>query len=226
MLLALKCGKIARMAEPVQDRALLLREDLSKEYYAILNVVSNYDGWLLIVKGWSVTLSLAALGLGFQQKHFALFALGAVTGVAFWFLDGLMKGYQYRYYVRMREIEYTAYLINRVPLGGKYGDKEISAPRIDMTWGFKGYRVDKDKPPPDHNERAEKSEPGHEGHADEPDWRADEPWRRSPQDIYSNLRGRFWWANVALPHAVAVVLGAALFIAAALRAPGLEQLHL
>ena len=46
-----------------------------------------------------------------------------------------MKGYQYRYYVRMREIEYTAYLINR-SLGGEYGDKGISAPRIDMTWGF------------------------------------------------------------------------------------------
>jgi hypothetical protein len=46
MLLALRCGKIARMAEPAQDPALLLREDLSKEYYAILNVVSNYDGWL------------------------------------------------------------------------------------------------------------------------------------------------------------------------------------
>jgi len=40
------------------------------------------------------------------------------------------------------------------------------------------------------------------------------------------LRGRFWWVNVALPHAVAVVLGSALFIAAALNAPGLEQLHL
>ena len=86
---------------------MLLREDLSKEYYAILGVVSSYDGWLLIVKGWSVTLSLAGLGLGFQQRHFALFALAALTGAAFWFLDGLMKGYQYRYYVRMREIEYT-----------------------------------------------------------------------------------------------------------------------
>jgi hypothetical protein len=87
------------MAEPVSDAELLLRDDLSKEYYAILGVVSNYDGWLLIVKGWSVTLSLAALGLGFQQRHFALFALAAVTGAAFWYMDGLMKGYQYRYYV-------------------------------------------------------------------------------------------------------------------------------
>ena len=126
---------------------MLLREDLSKEYYAILGVVSSYDGWLLIVKGWSVTLSLAALGLGFQQRHFALFALAAVTAAAFWYLDGLMKGYQYRYYVRMREIEYSVYLINRVVLGGEYGDKGISAPRIDMTWAFRGYPVDTNNNP-------------------------------------------------------------------------------
>ena len=47
---AWSCGKIASMAQPTQDAKLLLREDLSKEYYAILDVVSSYDGWLLIVK--------------------------------------------------------------------------------------------------------------------------------------------------------------------------------
>lgn len=223
----LRCGKIALMTESAPDGTLLLREDLSKEYYAILNVISSYDGWLLIVKGWSVTLSLAALGLGFQQRHFALFALGAATAAGFWYLDGLMKGYQYRYYVRMREIEYTAYLINRVPLGGEYGDKEISAPRIDMTWPFKGYPVDKDtgKPRPVPApwrwrvlRRAQPRKPE--------DWRADEPERRSPQHIYLQLRGRFWWPNVALPHVVAVGLGTALFIAAAVRFPGLNRLHL
>jgi hypothetical protein len=192
---------------------MLLREDLSKEYYAILNVVSSYDGWLLIVKGWSVTLSLAALGLGFQQRHFALFALAAVTGAAFWLLDGLMKGYQYRYYVRMREIEYTAYLINRVPLGGKYSDKKISAPRLDMTWPFKGYP---EEPEPDPDTHAE----------EEPDWRANVPWRRSPEEIYSDLRRRFWWAQVMIPHVLAVVLGTGLFILAALKTPGFQQFHL
>lgn len=69
-----------------------------------MNVVSSYDGWLLVVKGWSVILSLAALGLGFQQGHYALFFLAAVTGAAFWYIDGLMKGFQDRYYVRMREM--------------------------------------------------------------------------------------------------------------------------
>ena len=44
------------MAEPALDPKMRLREDLSKEYYAILDVVSNYDGWLDLVKGWSVAL--------------------------------------------------------------------------------------------------------------------------------------------------------------------------
>jgi hypothetical protein len=117
-----------------------------------------------------------------------------------------MKGFQHRYYVRMREIEYTAYLINRVPVGGKYGNKEISAPRIDMSWGFKGYRV------------AAQTSGGD-------DWRADEPSPREPQEIHRALRRRFWLPNVAMPHVLAVVLGSALFIAAALHAPNFEQLH-
>jgi hypothetical protein len=216
------------MAESAPNPKVLLREDLSKEYYATLDVVSKYDGWLLIVKGWSVTLSLASLGLGFQQRHYALFALAALTGAAFWFLDGLMKGYQYRYYVRMREIEYTSYLVNRIALGGEYGGKGISAPRIYMTWGFTGYPVDEatGKPLPRPQpwwqrvlRRADKRDPGQ-------DWRADEPWRRTPQEIYRQLRRRFWCPNVMLPHVVAVVLGLALFILAAVKAPGLQQLRL
>jgi hypothetical protein len=54
MPLALRWGKIACMAEPAADPRLLLREDLSKEYYAILGVVSSYDGWLMIVASGKV----------------------------------------------------------------------------------------------------------------------------------------------------------------------------
>ena len=217
-----------------------LREDLTKEYYALLDVVSNYDGWLLIVKGWSVTLSLAALGLGFQQRHYALFFLAAVTGAAFWLLDGLMKGFQYRYYVRMREIEYTSYLINRVRLGGdEYGDSEISAPRIDMTWSFKGYLVnEKGNPlplPPStwwgrmlgFPQRSRESEDSGAETSKDPDWRASEPWRRKPQEIYWAMRHRFGWGNVMLPHVLAVVLGLLFFIvAAALNIAGFDHLRL
>jgi hypothetical protein len=216
-------------AKPASDPKWL-REDLTKEYYALLDVVSNYDGWLLIVKGWSVTLSLAALGLGFQQRHYALFFLAAVTGAAFWLLDGLMKGFQYRYYVRMREIEYTAYLINRVPLNGLWDDKkisakEISAPRIDMTWGFKGYPVDKKGNPlplpPSTWWGRLLGFPQRPRTSDDPgaetleDYRANEPWRRKPQEIYWAMRHRYGWGNVMLPHVLAVVLGLLFFIIAA-----------
>jgi hypothetical protein len=238
MPLALRYGKIARMAERPPGPKSLLREDLSKEYYALLGVVSSYDGWLLIVKGWSVTLSLAALGLGFQQRHYALFFLAAVTGAAFWYLDGLMKGFQYRYYVRMREIEYTAYLINAVPLGGKYRHSKISAPRIDMTWGFKGYPINTEtgKPLPRHRpwwrgklKLGPEDKPWLDWRGPKPkqwyDWRDEEPERRPPEKIRRDLRHRFRWANVALPHVLAVLLGLGLFIAALAKAPWLGPLH-
>jgi len=38
--------------------------------------------------------------------------------------------------------------------------------------------------------------------ADEGDWRADEPWRRTPQEISKFLRHRFALPNVWLPHAL------------------------
>ena len=212
----------------------LLREDLGKEYYEALGVVSSYDGWLLIVKGWSVTLSLAALGLAFQQRHYAFFGLAAVTGAAFWYLDGLMKGYQYRYYVRMREIEYTAWLINRVRFDdSRYGGSEISAPRIDMTWTFTGFPQRGDgtkwdwKPWRqrirkkardwwrDRFKREGKPDPFRDPLPKQPgpdDYRGSEPWRREPWEIYRALHHRFWLANVMLPHVVAVVIGSLLLI--------------
>lgn len=232
MISASAYGKITRMAEPALDPKLLLREDMSKEYYALLGAVSNYDGWLLIVKGWSVTLSLAALGLAIQQGHYSLFLLAAVSGAAFWLLDGLMKGFQYRYYVRMREIEYTAYLINAVAFDGEYGKQKTSAPRIDLTFGFKGFPGEL-KPGAD--ERAEL--PRRAGRtarrlqADRPeeqrDLRVGKPLRRSSGRIYRDLQNRWWLTNVMIPHILAVCLGTTLFILfAALNASGIGHLHL
>jgi hypothetical protein len=181
----------------IPPRENALREDLGKEYYAILGVVSEYDGRLMVIKGWSVTLSFAALGLGFQQQHFALFALAAATALAFWFMDVLMKGFQLRYYSRMRDIEYAAFQINAVALGDL---GSTSAPRIDMSWSFTGT-------------------PSQE------DWRGDPPLRRTKNEIYRLMRRPYLLPQVLLPHVVAVFLGVALFLAAMLHAPGLDQLR-
>jgi len=200
---------------PVMSDPDKLRQDLGTEYYSIVQVITDYDQRLVVVKGWSVTLSLAALGLGFQQGHYALFGLAALTATGFWFIDVLYKGYQLRYYSRMRDIEVAAHHLNRVPLP-ELG--EVSAPRIDMYWNFKGFAdggpdprvADPDAPPP----------PPHPK-----DFRTQAPWRRNPYELRWLLRKPWWMPQVAFPHVVAVVLGAALFVAAAAGVQGLESLQ-
>jgi len=146
-----------------------LRQDHLQEYYAILEVVTGFDQRVMTIKGWSVTLSLAALGLGFQQGHYALFALAAVTGLGFWFIDATTKRHQLRYYARMRDIELAAYNLNYLALDVVDPKHEyqvprgaVSAPRIDMYWSYpKGHLAD---------------------------WRTDVPWRRTPEEIQKMLR--------------------------------------
>ena len=174
--------------------ARALREDLTKEYFALIDIVGGFDGRVMTVKGWSVTLSLAGLGLGFQQGHFALFALAGATALAFWFIEGQIKTQQWRYYSRMRDIEIAHYHLNRITLP-ELG--EVSALRIDQQWSYKG---------------------------DTHDWRNDQPWRRTPDEIQAFLFKPYRAIHVLFPHAVAVVIGFALFAAALADAPGLVEL--
>lgn len=108
-------------------------EALNKEYYEILKIVGEFDGRLMTVKGWGVTLSLAALAWGFQYGHFGLFLVAALSGLGFWLIEGTIKRHQMRYYLRMREIEVLQY--ERIT-----GDhsKAYSSPRIDSSWSYAG----------------------------------------------------------------------------------------
>jgi hypothetical protein len=180
-------------------REKALREDLSKEYYALVDVISGFDGRQISIKGWSVTLSLAGLGLGFQQKHYALFALASLTAFAFLFLDVMNKRHQMSYYSRMRDIEVASYYLNSVELPDL---GRVSAPRIDMSWSYRGIEDAK------HH-----------------DWRTDPPERRSANDIRRKyfLVWRMW--NVLLPHVVAIALGAALFFVALADVSWLDSLE-
>ena len=141
---------------------------------------------------------MAALGLGFQQQHYALFGLAALTALGFWFLDVLVKTFQVRYYPRMRDIEYVASKLNSFTLAGL---GEVSSPRIDMYWSYQG------------------------GSASE-DWRGDEPERMSAEMVHTMVRVKPWFLpQVLLPHWVAVVVGAGLFVASAANVPWLESLQ-
>ncbi len=80
-------------------------EVLIREYYAIFETVNDFDKRLMTIKGLGVTLSLAALAGGFQFGHYGLFLVGAISGLAFWLIEGVVKKHQMRFYRRMREIE-------------------------------------------------------------------------------------------------------------------------
>lgn len=184
-------------APELSSREQALREDLGREYYALLSTVSEFDGRLLVIKGWSVTLSLAALGLGFQQQHYALFGLGALTALGFWFLDLLLKSFQVRYYPRMRDIEYVASKLNSTTLPDI---GQVSSPRIDMYWSY-------------------------EGGLPTEDWRGNEPERLNAEMVRRLVRVKPWFMpQVLLPHWVAIVLGSGLFLASTLNVPWLESL--
>ena len=104
-------------------------ESLLKEYFAVLAVVSEFDKRLLTIKGWGVTLSLAALAWGFQYSHYGLFLVASISGLGFWIIEGVMKRHQMRYYVRMREIE-----VVRCKAGDDDNLRRQSSPRIDWAW--------------------------------------------------------------------------------------------
>ncbi|RME08039.1 MAG: hypothetical protein D6816_05970 [Bacteroidetes bacterium] len=108
-------------------------ESLLSEYYEIFHTVNEYDKQLMTVKGWGVTLSLAALAWGFQYAHFGLFLVAALSGLGFWLIEGTMKRHQMRYYLRMREIEVLRYESASDDLS-----KYQSSPRIDSSWSYAG----------------------------------------------------------------------------------------
>lgn len=104
------------------------QESIIEEYYEIFHVVNDFDRRLMTVKGWGVTLSLAALAWGFQYQHYGLFLVSAMSGVTFWLIEGTMKRHQMRYYLRMREIEVLQF--EKSPDDAK----NFSSPRIDYSW--------------------------------------------------------------------------------------------
>ncbi len=110
------------------DDAALLRE-----YYEIFHAVDEFDKRLITVKGWSVTLSLAALAWGFQYGHYGLFLIAALSGLIFWLIEGVMKRHQMRYYFRMAEIEVIQY-----KRASSEEARAMSSPRIDSSWSYAG----------------------------------------------------------------------------------------
>jgi hypothetical protein len=94
---------------------------LSKEYFEIVRIISDFDQRLLMIKGWGVTLSLAIIVLGIQRKSREILLVAAISSMSFWLLEGITKGHQMRYYPRMQELEVACY-------------EKLGGPHIDASW--------------------------------------------------------------------------------------------
>ena len=116
-----------------------LHDDLQAEYAKLVDILNGFDQRLLTIKSWGVTLSLASLGLGFQQGHYGLFLVAAASGFAFWLLEAITKMHQIHYYPRMRDIEFIAYELFAVPTP----TGPASSPLIDWGWETAGPRIRK-----------------------------------------------------------------------------------
>ena len=99
------------------------------EYFALVKSVADSDQRLLTVKGWGVTLSLTALGLGFQYRAYGFFLIAAASSLAFWVIEHAAKRHQMSHYVRIRDIE-----VNQYRRAVSDEDKQMSSPRIDWSW--------------------------------------------------------------------------------------------
>jgi hypothetical protein len=168
-----------------------LREDLKTEYYKIADLVVGFDQRLLTIKGWGVTLSLASLGLGFQQGHYGLFLVAAASGLGFWIIEAVAKTHQIRYYPRMRDIECASYSLYRVISD----EGAVTSPLIDWAWKTAPYRWKKYDPQFERPKRY-----GEDHGEDENMWR--------PQSrVVDTIR----FSSVVFPHIIAVVGGLILF---------------
>jgi hypothetical protein len=173
------------MSTPEAPNLDRLHNDLQVEYGKLVDIVTSYDQRLLTIKGWGVTLSMASLGIGFQQNHYGLFLVAAASGFAFWLLEAFTKIHQIHYYPRMRDIEVIAYELLRVntPNG------EASSPLIDWSWDTAGPRIRRI------------------GTNENPSVPQPYPTIRTQRSVQP-----WTFTHVMFPHLVAIVMGTVLFV--------------
>ncbi len=116
---------------PTESNLDRLHTAMQREYFAIAEVVAEFDRRLLTIKSWGVTFSLATVALGFQQGQHGLFLVAGASGASFWLIEWSIKRQQFRYYPRMGDIEYESFEL----FGVQRKDGGIStSPLIDWSW--------------------------------------------------------------------------------------------
>jgi hypothetical protein len=93
-------------SEPISLRTDIRRRDEAlKEYYFTQELVDRYDERSLQIKSWSITASGVAIGFGFTADRPALFLLGSIGSLIFWYLEALWKSIQAVHIEKSHELE-------------------------------------------------------------------------------------------------------------------------
>ncbi|WHP63959.1 hypothetical protein [Vibrio harveyi] len=108
-------------------------ESLALEYFKLVDVISQYDGYLMMIKGWSITVSLAIFGYAFQQANRSILLLAAVSSISFYLMDVKFKEYQLSYYPRMKAIERCVHAVD-LELNVRISNNSCELFKIDQSW--------------------------------------------------------------------------------------------
>jgi hypothetical protein len=77
---------------------------LKDEYLLLQKFYEDFDGRIMTIKGWSASIAIAAIGVGFYQDR-RLWLFASAASAVFWTLESLWKSFQYRYAPRIQTIE-------------------------------------------------------------------------------------------------------------------------
>lgn len=78
---------------------------LKTEYFKLQDFYESFDSKAQTIKGWSTTVSLAAITLGFTGKSAYIWLLAALSALVIWVIEAKWKQFQYCYADRIVEIE-------------------------------------------------------------------------------------------------------------------------
>ncbi|MET0811185.1 MAG: hypothetical protein ABWY65_08740 [Thermoleophilaceae bacterium] len=87
------------------------RTELFQEYYHLASYVQGYDAHFLLIKSWGITVSAAAIGVGFSTRlvgstgRIGLFLVAFVLSIAFWVTEVSFKLIQLAHVYRQSSLE-------------------------------------------------------------------------------------------------------------------------
>ncbi|MFN8321252.1 MAG: hypothetical protein U0T74_01220 [Chitinophagales bacterium] len=86
-------------------------ELIKLEYFKLQDFFEGFDNKAQTIKGWNITISIAAIAIGFSYKNEFIWLLAAMTSVVFWVMEGKWRVLQMSFVPRIQEIE-TAFKLD------------------------------------------------------------------------------------------------------------------